>query len=334
MRRFGLLLLLVAIAAPLSAQPTSDYDAAVAARQAGDPRRAVTLLDRWLSDHPRDSDALVQRGFAYLALDQRTKAAEDFRAALVLAPDYIDAREGLARAERRSDRTGRGYILASGAWSDIDGGAADWKEASLDVALPVSRTVTAGGRAAWHRRFGAEDVELTGRAALNPADDLWLRISAGGTPAATFRPEIALALGADYRVTKGPAATVLSLDASYQRFPLQEVVTINPGVVRYFAGGKAWATLRGIGTVADGGKLQAGALARIDYAPAARRRFFAGLANGPDTDLGVVTRVTSLFGGAEFPVGDDLSILPSIAHDWREIGGDRTELRLELKAAF
>lgn len=335
MRRLGLLLLLLAAtAAPLSAQPASDYDAAVEARQAGDPLRAVTLLDRWLAEHPRDSDALVQRGFAHLALEQRSKAAADFRSALILAPDYIDAREGLARAERGGDDADGGYILASGAWSDLGGGAEDWKEASLELAAPVSRTVTVGGRVAWLRRFGAEDVELLGRAALHPSDDLWLRMSAGGTPGATFRPEIALAVGADYRLAAGSAATVVSLDGSYQRFPLQEVVTINPAVVQYFAGGKAWATLRGIGTVADRGNLQVGALARVDYAPAMRRRFFAGVANGPDTDLGIVTRVTSLFGGAEFPVSDGLSVLPSIAHDWRENGGDRTEFRLELKAAF
>jgi len=334
MRSFTLLLLLGALAAPLSAQAPSDYEAAVSARQAGEPREAVILLDRWLAEHPADSDALVQRGFAYLALEQRTKAADDFRAALILAPDYADARDGLARALRREENAGLGYIIAGGAWSDISGGAADWSEASLDVAAPVSTTATLGGRAVWHRRFGAEDVELVGRAALHPADDIWLRVSAGGTPSADFRPEIAVAVGADYRVTKGSAATVISLDAAYQRFPLQDVIIINPGVVRYFAGGKAWGTLRGIGTIADGGNLQVGALARIDYAPGTKRRFFAGIANGPDTDLGIVTRVTSVFGGAEFPLGADLSVLPSIAHDWRENGGERTEFRLELKAGF
>lgn len=334
MKSLFLLPVAAAISAPVSAQSSTDYDAAVAARQTGDARQAVILLDRWLIEHPDDSDALVQRGFAHLALGHRAEAAADFRYALELAPDYTDAKEGLARAESVEIEPQGAYAIAGGAWSDLDRGAADWSEAAIDFAASVTNEAAVGGRVAWFRRFGVEDTEFIGRVTLHSGDNLWLRASAGGTPNAQFRPEIAFAAGGDYRLKDGPAATVLTLDASYQRFPLQEVVAINPGVVQYFADGRAWATLRGIGTVADGGNLEVGALARIDYAPEPRRRFFAGLANGPDTDLRVVTRVTSVFGGAELPVSESLSVLPSLAHEWRENGGERTEFRLDLKVAF
>ncbi|GGB69961.1 YaiO family outer membrane beta-barrel protein [Blastomonas aquatica] len=323
-----------AISTPLCAQAVNDYEAAVVARSAGDPQRAITYLDGWLAQHPRDSDALVQRGLAYLALDQRTNAAQDFRLALQIAPDYADAREGLARAERRDVSSGGGYLLVGGALSDLNRGAADWAEVSLDAAAPVSSTATLGTRIVAYRRFGLNDLELVGNLTLHPSDNLWLRLSAGGTPAADFRPEIALATGADYRIVGGANATVLSFDTSYQRFPLQDVVTVNPGIVQYFAGGQLWATFRGIGTVAGGGRLQVGGLGRLDYTPRERLRYFIGFANGPDTELGIVTRVSSLFGGAEFPLGDRLSIMPSVAREWRENGGDRTDFRLDLKAIF
>ena len=57
--------MLLVLATPLAAQEAqSDYEAAVAARLAGDNADAVRLLDRWIAAHPQDSDALVQRGYA------------------------------------------------------------------------------------------------------------------------------------------------------------------------------------------------------------------------------------------------------------------------------
>jgi hypothetical protein len=75
-------------------------------------------------------------------------------------------------------------------------------------------------------------------------------------------------------------------------------------------------------------------MVRGDYVPADRWRLFAGAANGPDSDLGIVTRVTSVFAGAETPLGRRLALTGSLAREWRDAGLDRTELRLGLKAGF
>ncbi len=326
---------LIACAAPLAAQaPRGDYEAAVEARRAGDSAGAVRLLDRWIAAHPEDSDALVQRGYAYLALGNPRAAERDFRAALTLAPDYADARAGLALVAERREESRGGYLIAGGARSDLEAGGRDWWEASLAGEAPVSRTLSVGGRASWFRRFGLEDGELEGRIAARPSDNVWLRASVGGTPNADFRPELALGAGADVRVAEGPQATVLSLDASWQRFPLEEVVTVSPGLTQYFGGGRWWGTLRGIGIVPQGGDLEVGVLGRIDHAPDERQRYFVGAVNAPDTNLGIVTRVTSLFAGAELPFAGRLSLLPSVSREWRAGGPGRTELRLEVKAAF
>lgn len=334
-------------AAPLAAQERAQdtspeqsangYDAAVAARRAGDPARALVLLDAWIAQHPDDSDARVQRGFARLALGRLQQAEEDFRAALALAPDYADARSGLAAIAARAagaDRAGGAQIVVGGALSRLGAGRSDWLETSLALEMPVPDRLALGGKASWLRRFGVADTELEARIAAHPAQDLWLRASIGGTPAADFRPELALAAGADLRLAGGANATVVSFDAGWQRFPLQEVVSLTPGITQYFGRGRWWASLRGLGIVPQGGGLELGALARLDFAPGERRRLFIGAGNGPDTDIGVVTRVTSLFAGAELPLGQRWSLLPSLAREWRQAGPDRTEARLEIKAAF
>lgn len=330
-----ILAVLAVAGAPLQAQPPpSDYDAAVTARRAGDLSGALALLDRWIAVNPQDSDALVQRGYVHLSAGDRQQAERDFRAALAIAPAYEDARAGLALIKEGGNAVPGGFVIAGGSFSDLGKGVSDWWEASLAAEAPVSQEVSLGGRAAWYRRFGLEDVEIEGRIAAHPSDNLWLRASIGGTPSADFRPELALAAGADLRIADGPAATVLSLDTAWQRFPLQDVVSITPGITQYFGGGRWWATLRGIGIVPSGDDLEVGVLGRLDYAPDERRRFFVGAVNGPDTDLGIVTRVRSAFAGAELPLGERWAILPSLAREWRDVGADRTEVRIELKAAF
>lgn len=324
-----------AMSVPLYAQQQpSDYDVAVKARLEGDATTAVSLLDRWIAVHPQDSDALVQRGYAHLALGHEGLAEKDFRAALVIASDYEDARAGLAVIAERRGETSRTFLVAGGSFSDLEAGRRDWWEASLAGEAPISRQAALGGRATWYRRFGLEDVELEGRVSAHPTENLWLRASIGGAPSADFRPQVAIGAGADLRVSEGMSATILSLDAAWQRFPLQEVVSVTPGITQYFGEGRWWATVRGIGIIPQGGDLELGALGRIDYAPAERQRFFIGAVNGPDTDLGIVTRVTSAFAGAEFPLNERWSLMPSVAKEWRDNGADRTEVRIELKAVL
>jgi YaiO family outer membrane protein len=224
-------------------------------------------------------------------------------------------------------------LLIEGALSDLQGPASNWHEVALDFEVPAGTRVTVGGRAAYFRRFGRNDVELVARTGIHPSDDLWLRIFAGGTPKADFRPEIELGGGFDLRLSRG-AATVLTFDAAYQRFPLQDVVMINPGAVQYLRGGDAWITLRGIASLVDGGPVEVGGLVRVDYVPKENWRLFGGVASGPDTDLGVVTRVTSAFGGLEVPVGHRFSLTGSLSREWRNSGPDRSEVRLGLKARF
>jgi len=329
------LMLAVAPVAAIAQAPNA-YQAAVAARQSGNPIEAKRLLQQWLAEHPDDVDARLQLAYSDLAIGDLDAAQAGFEAVLAKAPDYQDARDGraLVAARRSSSSVERtGHFAVEGALSDLTGGARGWSELSADAELPIGPQATIGGRGSYYRRVGLEDVELIGRIGLHPSENLWLRGHLGATPHADFRPEVSVGGGADLRLSTGDA-TVLTFDASYERFPTQDVVTVNPGLVQYLSQGRAWITLRGIGVVADGGVLQVGGLLRGDYAPADGWRVFAGGANGPDTDLGVVTRVSSVFGGVEAPLADHFAVTGAIAHEWRKTGVDRTEFRLGIKTRF
>jgi YaiO family outer membrane protein len=323
------------LSAPVAAQEQNSYEAGVAARQSGRPVEARRLLRAWLAANPDDIDAKVQLAYAELAIGNLEEAEVGFATVLRAAPEYVDARDGLALVAARrnsANLSDRGFALIEAAVSDLSGSTSDWSEIAGEVQIPAG-SVTLGARASWYRRFGLEDVEMTGHVGLHPYENVWLRAHAGGTPNADFRPELDLGGGVDVRLGNR-SSTVVTFDGTWQRFPAQDVVTISPGIVQYMADGKAWLTVRGIGLIADGAPFEVGALLRADYQPNAGWRVFGGAANGPDTDIGVVTRVTSVFGGFEAPLGNRLGVVGSIGRDWRNGGFDRTEFRLGLKAKF
>ena len=315
---------------PLQAQD-SLYDRAVAARLADQPDLAGEMLEEWLADHPGDADALLQYGYALLAQNRLDEAEMAFRQVLAIAPQYADAHEGLAvLAERRSTPKPqrRASLLLEGAVSDLESDQKDWHELGINASLPVGDDSTIDVRGAWLERFGAEDTEFAALLTHRAGADLWLRFGGSATPSADFRPEAGLTAGLDYRLGSN---TVASMDASWQRFPLQDVWTLRPGIARYFGGGRYALTLLGSVVAVEGDRTLLGGSVRADYIPSDRTRLFLGVASGPETDLGQVRDASTIFGGGEVPISDTISLLGSVAHDWRDVGADRTEGRLGVK---
>ncbi len=310
------------------------YDRAVTARLADDPALAASLLEDWLAEHPDDVDALVQYGYALLALGRLEEAEFAFQKVLRKAPEYADAAQGLALvAERRETEQAvrSGFILVEGALSNTGGGQDDWQELGVLASLPVGTRTTLDLGGTWHRRFGAEDVELGGRATYRATENLWLRAGASVTPNADFRPATGISTGFDFRIAP---STVASLDSSWQSYPVQDVWTVRPGITQYFGGGRFAASLHSHIVAAAGEDVQIGGALRADYLPTASTRLFIGTATGPDTDLGVVRDTTSIFAGGELPLTQDLSLTGSVAQEWRENGFDRTEGRIGVKLSL
>ncbi len=356
--------LLASLASPALAQGEDDYSRAVAARQAGDAATAISLLEPLTATDPANADALLQLGLAYLASDRLDDAERAFRETLAIAPDYADARIGLARvAQRRGDTAAaraalnevpagnaeaialRAQLAESGdgatgwradldaSYSNLEGSQPDWKEVAVGLSHRSGNT-TVGGRVEWLERFGLRDVFGELRLDQRLSDRATGYIAIGATPDADFRPEWQLGLGASLRVRDGGDATVLTLDARQARYRVGDIQTVNPGIEQYLGDGRYWLTARWINIFDERGDHRMGYLLRGDAQASDRVRLFAGLSDAPDPDQGVVIDTFSLFGGAAIGIGDRAELRASVAHEDRSIGADRTQVSLGLGWRF
>lgn len=359
LKLFGILALFLTTA---QAPAPSDYDRAVAARSSGRFETAIEILQTMIAREPNHADARLQLGLNYLALQRLDEAQAEFERTLQIAPEYADARIGLARvAVRRGDRMGalayleplspsnaeaidlRARLRSSPApvyrsRIDVDFGAAavesqpDWREASFQLNHRLTDASAVTGRIEAARRFDLNDVygELRIDHRFSPDFSVWL--AAGGTPDADFRPSWQLGTGLAARVKGGPQATVLTVDFVQAHYRSGDIQTVTPGVEQYFANGRAWATARWINIIEDGDH-RSGWLARGDVMAGSRVRLFAGLADAPDLSEGIIVDTFSLFGGLVADVGDRTTIRFSVARDDRAVG-DRLSASIGLGWRF
>lgn len=353
---------LVLSAPALGQVPASSYEQAVAARLAGRPAEAVRLLEPIVAADPRNADAQVQLGYALLALDRVAGAEQAFRAALAVAPDYADARLGLARVAQRRGQTARAlqeldplsanadaaalraqlraeppvlhWLLdIDGSLTAVDGTAQDWREGAVQLRRRLSPTSSAGARVEVARRFGATDVygEASVEAGLGRRARGYLL--AGGTPNADFRPKWQIGAGGSLRLTDGDSATVATLDLRHAEFATGNVDTVNPGIEQYFAGGNAWLTARMI-NLFDSGDHQIGFIVRGDALVREDLRIYAGYSNAPDTSEGFVIDTRSLFGGVSYDLNPRTTLRASLSLERPDTGLDRTQVGLGLGFRF
>jgi YaiO family outer membrane protein len=356
-------------AAQVPAQASADpYSEAVSARRAGDPARAAALLRQLIVSEPENADAHLQLGYSLLALGRLDEAEASFRQTLALAPDYADARIGLARvAQRRGDRQGalallepvdpanreagelrdalgrgggsdaplpsRARVDLDVSYSFLDGPAPDWREASLQANVPLGERSAATALVEVSERFDRTDVYGELRLDRRIGANAGFYFSLGATPDADFRPEWQIGGGGFARLRGGRNATVLTLDARQARYASGDIQTLNPGVEQYI-GGRFWLTGRWINIFDEDGDHQAGWLLRGDWLATDRLRLFAGAADAPDTSEGLVIDTFSLFGGLSYDVTDRIIARLSVAQEDRETGSDRLQVGLGVGTRF
>lgn len=356
---------LVAAAPPESPSPAGEYEAGVAARIAGDTRRAVALLRQATEQEPDNSDAHLQLGLVLLAAGDLDGAEAAFRRTLEIAPAYEDARVGLARvAQRRGDSraalaalkpVGPGNRDAAGLRAQLTATAADayrwridvdgnhswlegnqrnWREGAVRLGYQISADTALSGAVEVSRRFGTTDVygEVRVDHRLSPGNSFYL--AAGGTPEADFRPEWQIGAGGSARLRGGANPTSLTLDARQAHYAVGDIQTVSPGVEQYVANGRAWLSARWINIFDETGKHRSGWLARGDLMAAKRLRLFAGAADAPDVSEGVVIDTFSLFGGISYDLTARSTLRLSVAHEDRKLGADRLQLGLGLGWRF
>ena len=354
----------LALAVPAFAQTSEeDYRAGVAARLAGMPEEALQRLARAAAVQPENADIHLQTGLALLALGRLDEAEAAFRRTLELAPAYADARLGLARvAQRRNDpttalaeldRVGPGREEADQLRRQIEAGAAtegwrwrvdadgsysqvqgqpDWQSAALAVQHRADANTIVVATLDTTRRFDRTDVYGEARADHRFAPGSNVYVLVGGAPDADFRPRWQLGAGVAARVHGGPYATVLRLDLRQADYPAGDVRIATPGVEQYLTG-RVWITGQWI-NVWDQFAHSSGWMVRGDVMPTERLRLFAGAADAPDLDAGVVIRTASVFGGVSADLGDRLTLRLSLAHENPEGPNDRDTVALGMGYRF
>lgn len=352
---------IIAVTAP-SAMPAQIYAEAVAARQAGDPQRAIELLEPLVASQPDNGDARLQLALAYLAQQRLDDAESGFRQVLAASPAYDDARIGLVWvAQRRGDavtaRRELGLVrdqqrpevtalrrqLAeeSRRWRlDVDGSysfvdqRSDWKEGAVHLRYQLDQRTAITGGIEYAQRFGNNDVLGDIQIDHRFSDSIAGFVAVGATPGADFLPDWRIALGGSARVIGGKNPTVLVFEARQAHYAAGDIQTVNPGIEQYFAGGKFWLTARAINIFDENGKHHLGYTLRGDVLAGERVRIFGGIADAPDTSEGVVVDTFGVFGGVNVQVTERYALRVSLAHEDRASGPDRTQIGLGASIAF
>jgi YaiO family outer membrane protein len=341
----------VTIASDLASSP---YQSAVAARQMGNSVRAIALLAPWLIRHPNDSDARLQYGLALLDLGRLRDAETAFRLVLLTAPDYDDARIGLARiTQRRGDRVGaraqlvgvslsnkdaallrrqldepdmlRWGLAVDASRTDLSRGQPGWREVDAQASFLAKEGVTLVGRVEASRRFNLDDTYAEGQLVTRLSPSLTTYALAGGTPHAHYRPQWQIGTGGAFTIRSMPDATSITLDLRLADYRSGQIATINSGIQQDWSSGLVRANGQLI-TIVDQGRASFGLLGRLDARVTGRLQLFAGVARAPDVSEGIVLQTTSVFGGGELRVGSVASLRLSASRTTVRGGSDRTQL--------
>lgn len=316
------------VAAAVSPAAEVSYEAAIALRQAGRNAEAVAALDALSRRNPDDADIWLNLGLAQIASQNYAAADRALERALQIAPAYADARLAYARsaffrgepelARRRlapliaakptdAEALGLARQLETAAPAASVGEALSWRldlggshsDLSLNLepwraaTLTLSRRSgdrTLGGVVEHTERFGVADTFIEAFAArrLGSGDGY---IAVGGAPDADYRPEWSLRAGGSTPLwSRQGAAVRLGLDASYARFGVGDVRSLQPFLAIDWRG-RAALILRSINTFDEADEYRAGYAVRAEIQPAEGLRFNAGWADAPESSEGVTADV-------------------------------------------
>lgn len=358
------LLLLAATAERAAAQgPETDarYRAAVEDRLAGRNDAAADKLESVLAARPGDVDARLNLGLVRLAQGRLDDADAAFAAVIAAAPGYADAWAGRARvAQRRGDRAKAREYLAraealspgngdlaelraalaeaqeplwrvdiSASYSRLSKGLPPWREGSLSVGRTLADGANAGFGLEYADRFGRTDVYVEGRYGRRESWGGWT-VALGGTPDADFRPEVQLRGGLDARL--GGGVSVL-LDGSVARFPTGTVSSLQPGLAGEWADGRLRLEGRWINVIDETDEYRSGWAVRGTWAASPGVRLRAGYADAPESSDGATVDVKATSLGADFDVGERLTVRLNGVHEDRG-AYERDELSVGLGWRF
>lgn len=346
--------LVVAVQPPAIIEPvSSSAERALAAREVGDHRTAITLLEAESRTRPDDATILRLLGSTYAFAGRYEDAIAVLRRARGIAPRDQDITLALARAYLWSGRVDEASALAD---------AVEREEPSnpelgdLKVSIARARRSLAGsgrrpvltltqavsdvafdrrGKATWYDSGASLAVPVAPRANVTASIDresregivdtrLELRADARYGGSGNAYVAIASTPRSDFReqwgVRAGGEAAIArnvrgTLDLRYLEYRGAEVVAIEPGIRVQAADGHWALAVKSINLWNDG--YRSGWSARGEIQASDAVRIVAGGATYPDTEAGVTRRTRSAFFGLVVALGERATLRATYEHDRR-----------------
>lgn len=359
MTLFGLL-----CAATLGFQPPT-YDAGVEARLDGRFEEAVEILSQVAESQPGNADALLQLGLALSVLERFDEAEAAFRRVLDLAPEYTDARIGLARlAYYRGDLARAGDLaaplpedpqsrelraqiaaareaLAPQTWradvfyahSTLSDPLSPWREAGVALGRRLGSDKALTGLVHWSRRFDDEDVYLSLNYALNLPDAGSAYLELGGAPQGDFRARAAVKGGYITPTAPGGNGVQGTIEASASQYQTGEVFSLAPGV-RYLANADGLRLgLHGLIFLNEAREVRTGWAVFGEVRATDKARFITQYVDALDTESGRASPVQSISLGLRYQLTNQVGLYTAVVQQTRETY-DRTEITISANRRF
>ena len=187
------------------------------------------------------------------------------------------------------------------------------------------------------RRFTKNDTEFRAGVSRRFSDAFSGNIEFALTPDDDFLAKWTLRGGISLRVLENGRAigpTLISLDFSHRKFEPGGVTGLDPGITQYLMAGKLWVQARFINSFDPDDNHLTGWLLRGDWQALKNLRFFAGTAEAPESDRGIITDTRSYFGGFLWRLSDHIQLRADYARDDRENSYLRKSFTLGFDISF
>lgn len=346
---------------PGSPDAAGGVEAARAARLRGDYVSARCALDGILAREPNSADAWLELGFLHSVSGQTDAARTAFLRALEIAPNYDDAKLGLAQLAYRAgdrpaarawldrisaERAGDEEIGAlrraietaaapRAAWrwdvftsySSLSNGLSPWREASVAVSRRVGRS-SIGIGLDWAQRFGLSDTYGELRFNRQFAYGVW-GVALGGSDDPTFKPEAAVRL--EYATPEG-RDTRFESALSVARYQAGQVETVTMRVRRQVA---APLQLNAMGVVVrdEADEVRTGYGLGAAWQANGRLLIDAAWVDAPESSEGVTIDVRAMNLGLTAKFADAFRVRVGVMREERD-AFDRTEFAVSLSRTF
>lgn len=290
---------------------------------AGRYKEARSSFTSLMADYPDNVDVELAMGNLEYYQGNFDAAERQYQRVLDKAPQYTDARTGLAnvqkaREAKRNDGSYRWRVDGGTGISGFDvDNVSDWNEQYLRAEY-VAGDLAYSGSVNRYERFDLSDVQIGVGVADAVRGGFDWGLNASVTPDSDFRPDFSLGgrVGHDIK-TEGSTVFYLGSSYRYDDYDAGGIHTIVPELSAYLENG---AVLTGnvIGTFQSQEDDQFGWLIRGSLPVGDRLTAKAGFARAPEAVNGIAIMTESIFGGLSYQVRDDLELHLNLARDDRE----------------